>query len=171
MIKPKHLAKIYHPTDDEGMEGEILCECGCRAFQLRCFGEFYKKNQMAVNEYKGKYGQAVRAVCADCGTDWLLYDFALHSYDGLLCGDGIAVPDEMLEDFMTETDNLFEIKMSLEYDDEEQFREEVVEDELCQEEFHFTMADRADIWSWVVIELKGVRSGTVYKDFVNEELA
>ncbi|MCM1543185.1 MAG: hypothetical protein NC121_18285 [Blautia sp.] len=171
MIKPKHLEKIYHPTDDEGMEGEIVCECGCRAFKIRSFGEFYKKNQMAVREYGGKYGQAVRAVCADCGTDWLLYDFALHGFDGLFGGDGIAIPDEMLEDFMTETDNLFEIKMSLEYDDEEQFREEVAEDELCREEFHFTMDDRADIWSWIVIELKGVQSGTVYKDFVNEELA
>lgn len=27
MIKPEHLEKIYHPTDDEGMEGEIVCEC------------------------------------------------------------------------------------------------------------------------------------------------
>lgn len=171
MIKPKHLAKIYRPADDSGMEGEIVCECGCRAFRIRCFGEFYQKNKMSVNQYKGRYGQAVRAVCVDCGTDWLLYDFALHGFAGLFGGDEITIPNEMLEDFITETDDIFEVKMFLEYDEEEKFREEVVEDEFCREEFHFTMADRADIWSWLVIELKGVRSGTVYKDFVNEELA
>ena len=171
MIKPKHLEKIYYPTDDEGVEGEIACECGCKVFKIRCFGEFYDKNKMSINEYENKYGQTVRAVCADCGTDYLLYDFALHGYNGLVCEEGIAVPDEMLEDFITETDNLFEIKIFLEYDDEEQFLEEVVNDEYLQKDYNFTMADRASIWSWVVIELKGIQSGIVYKDFVNEELA
>lgn len=171
MMKPKHLEKIYYPNDDEGMEGDIVCGCGCKAFRIRCFGEFYDKNKMSINKYGDKYGQAVKAACADCGTDYLLYDFALHGYDGLICGDGIAVPDEMLDDFVTETDNLFEVKMFLEYDDEAQFLEEIVDDEYLQKEFGFTMADRANIWSWIVIELKGVQSGIVYKDFVNEELA
>lgn len=171
MLKPKHLEKIFAPTDDEGTEGEIVCTCGCRAFKIRCFGEFYDKNKMAIHAYEDKYGQAVRAVCAECGMDHLLYDFALHGYDGLLCTEGIAIPDESLKDFRTETDNLFEVKMFLEYDDEEQFFEEVVSDEYVQKEFHITMADRASVWSWVVIELKGVCSGVIYRDFVNQELA
>lgn len=50
MIQPRHLEKIYDPTDDEGTEGEIVCECGGRAFKIRCFGEFYDKNKMAVRE-------------------------------------------------------------------------------------------------------------------------
>ncbi len=171
MIKPKHLQKIYYPTDDKGLEGDIICECGCRAFKIRCFGEFYSKNKMSVSGYKNKYGQVVKAVCADCGTDCLLYDFALHGYDGLICGEGITVPDEILEDFLTETDRLFEIKMFLEYDEEERFLEDVLNDGYLQKDFHFTLDDRASIWSWVVIDLKGIPSGTVYKDFVNEELA
>ncbi|MBD5544528.1 MAG: hypothetical protein HDR01_09875 [Lachnospiraceae bacterium] len=171
MIKPRHLEKIYYPTDAEGIEGVIACECGCRAFKIRYFGEFYDKNKMAITEYGNKYGQAVRAVCADCRRDYLLYDFALHGYDGLICEEGIAVSDEMLGDFITEADNLFEIKIFLEYDDEDQFLEEVVNDEHLQKDFHFAIDDRASIWSWVVIELKGVQSGIVYKDFVNQELA
>ena len=51
------------------------------------------------------------------------------------------------------------------------FLEEIVENESVQEDFQLTMADRASIWSWVVVELEGVQSGAVYKDFVNEELA
>lgn len=171
MIKPRHLEKIYIPTDDQGLEGDIVCRCGCRAFKIRYFGEVYGKNKIAVKKYQNRFGQAVRAVCADCGTDYLLYDFAQHGYDGLFGGDGIAVPDNMLDDFTTEADNLFEIRMFLEYDEEEQFLEEVVNVDFIQQEFHFTMADRASIWSWVVIELKGIPSGTVYRDFVNEELA
>lgn len=171
MIKPRHLEKIYYPADEEGMEGEIVCRCGCRAFKIRYFGEVYTKNKISINKYENKYGQAVRAVCADCGTDYLLYDFALHGYNGLICDDGIAVPDEMLDDFVTETDNMFEIKMFLEYDGEDQFFEEIVNDEYLQKDFNFTMADRASIWSWIVIELKGVQSGITYKDFVNQELA
>lgn len=171
MMKPRHLETVFVPTDEKGMDGEIVCECGCRAFQIRYFGELYDKNRIAIKEYQNKFGQAVRATCADCGTDYLLYDFAQHGYDGLFGGDGIAVPDQMLDDFTTEADNVFAVKMFLEYDEEEQFLEEVVNVDFIQQEFHFTMADRASIWSWIVIELKGFQSGTVYKDFVNEELA
>lgn len=171
MIKPRHLERIYVPVDAEGFDGEIVCTCGCRAFRVRCFGDFYEKHKMAVKEYRGKYGQAVQVVCAECGTEYLLYDFALHGYNGFICGDGIAIPDELFADFRTETDDLFAVKLFLEYDDEEQFLEEIVENESVQEDFQLTMADRASIWSWVVVELEGVQSGAVYKDFVNEELA
>lgn len=171
MVKPRHLEKIYRPSDTEGLEGEIVCRCGCRAFKIRCFGEFYGKHNMSVSKYKDRYGQAVKAVCADCKSEYLLYDFAIHAYSGLIGGEGIAVPDEMLHDFTTETDYLFEIKMFLEYDGEEQFLEEVVNDEYLQKDFHFTLADRPNIWSWIVIELKGIQSGTIYKDFTNQELS
>lgn len=41
--------------------------------------------------------------------------------------------------------------------------EEVINDTYLQRKFNYTMADRASIWSWVVIELKGVQSEMVYK--------
>ena len=89
----------------------------------------------------------------------------------MICEDGIAVPNEMLNEFTTETDNLFNIKMFLEYEDEEQFSEEILGDDELQSKYNFTMDDRASIWSWVTIALRGVQSGIVYEDFVNEELA
>ena len=171
MLKPKHLEKIFHPLNEDGTEGEIICECGCRAFKIRYFGEFYAENKLAIDALEDKSGQAVRAVCADCGADHLLYDFALYGYDGLICETGAAVPDDRLKTFTAGTDDRFAVKMALEYDGEEQFLEEIVNEETLKEQFHFTLADRANVWSWVVIDLKGVSSGTVYKDFVNEELA
>lgn len=174
MMKPRHLEKIYHPTDKKGYDGEIICQCGCRAFKIRCFGEFYGKYKMGIRKckYEDKYAQAVRAVCGDCGADYLLYDFAQHGYDGLICGEGIAVPDELFDDFITETDSLFEVKMFLEYQGEADFVEDVVNDTwLLQEGFHFTADDRVNVWDSVAIDLKGVQSGMEYKDFVMEELA
>ena len=44
-------------------------------------------------------------------------------------------------------------------------------DTWLQKDFHFTVADRANVWCSVAIELKGVQSGTDYKDFLIEELA
>ena len=129
---------------------------------------------MGIREckYENKYAQAVRAVCGDCGADYLLYDFALHGYDGLICGEGIAVPDELFDDFRTETDSLFEVKMFLEYQGEADFVEDVVNDTwLLQEGFHFTADDRVNVWDSVAIDLKGVQSGMEYRDFVIEELA
>ena len=38
-MKPKHLEKIYHPTDAECLEGNIICECGCKTFEIKYFGE------------------------------------------------------------------------------------------------------------------------------------
>ncbi len=61
--------------------------------------------------------------------------------------------------------------MFLEYDDEEQFSEEILSDESIQKKYNFTMDDRASIWTGVSIDLKGVQSGIVYEEFVNEELA
>ena len=124
-----------------------------------------------IEEYEEKYGQAVKAICRNCQKEYLLYDFALNGYDGLICEDGNTVPNEKLTEFTTETDNLFYIKMSLEYDDEEQFSEEILSDDDLQSKYNFTMDDRASIWTWVTIELRGVQSGFVYEDFVNEELA
>lgn len=132
---------------------------------------FFDKNKLAIGKYEEKYGQAVKAICRNCQKEYLLYDFALNGYDGLICEDGNTVPNEKLTEFTTETDNLFYIKMSLEYDDEEQFSEEILSDDDLQSKYNFTMDDRASIWTWVMIELRGVQSGFVYEDFVNEELA
>ena len=171
MLIPKNLNDIFHPIDDDGYDGEIVCKCGCKSFEICCFGEFFEKKKLGIEEYNGKYGQAVKAICKDCKKEYLLYDFALNGYDGLICEEGIVVPNEKLNKFTTETDNLFYIKMFLEYESEEQFSEEILGDEYLQSKYNFTMADRASIWSWLTIELIGFQSGIAFEDFVNEELA
>lgn len=168
---PSHLKKILHVTEssETTLEGQIICECGCKTFGIRYFGESYPPHCIGVNEYGGKYALTVKASCRGCGKEWELFDYAKHGYDGLFCGDGVSVPESELIEAAADDERDFEIKMSFEFDDEEQFIEEVVNNPL--DDLIFTPDDRANIWSWVVIDLKCAKSGKELKDFVNSELA
>lgn len=61
------------------------------------------------------------------------------------------------------------MKISIEFNDEEQFVEEVVN--LPPEGMSFAPDDHVNIWSWVVIDLKCAKSGKMLKGFVDIELA
>lgn len=173
MEGPKHLKEIFHPVNDDNTEGEIICSCGCRNFKIEYFGERLNSENddcpiIPVDEFNGKYALVVKAICENCGERWLLFDFAKHGYDGLICGDGVSVDDSMLKAFANDQEDTFQIKMMIEVDSEEQFLEEIVNDP--PENMTFTPDDRYDIWSWVVIELKGTKSGEII-NLVDEELA
>ena len=36
------------------MSGQIVCECGCKTFGIRYFGEGYPPHCIGVNEYNGE---------------------------------------------------------------------------------------------------------------------
>ena len=172
MLIPKHLEKILRVSeyDDLGtLSGQIVCECGCETFGIKYFGEVYKPGCISCNKCGEKYALIVKAVCRDCGKEHLLFDFAKHGYDGFICEDGVSVPDEELIDAAADNERDFEVKMSIEFDDEEQFTEEVVEDPPAG--MSFTPDDRVHIWSWIVIDLKCAESGKTLDGFVDSELA
>lgn len=168
---PAHLEKILNVTEhgDTYMSGQIVCECGGKTFGIKYFGEGYPPHCIGVNEYGNKYALIVKAVCRGCGREHLLFDFAKHGYDGFINEDGVSVSDEELVDAAAGDERDFEVKMSIEFDDEEQFVEEIVNEP--PEGMSFTPDDRVNIWSWVVIDLKCAKSGKKLKDFVNSELA
>lgn len=172
MLVPKHLEKILRVNeyDNRGtLSGQIICECGCKTLGIKYFGEVYRLGCIGMSEYNGKYAHIVKAVCRGCGKEWELYDFAKHGYDGLICGDGVSVPDSELVDAAADDERDFEINMSIEFDDEEQFIEEVVENP--PDGMKFTPDDRVNIWSWIVIDLKCSESGRMLEGFVDSELA
>ncbi|MDE6728694.1 MAG: hypothetical protein K2J80_12265 [Oscillospiraceae bacterium] len=168
---PTHLEKILRVTEssETTLDGRIVCECGCKTFGIRYFGESYPPHCIGVNEYSGKYALTVRAVCRECGKEWELFDYAKHGYDGFICEDGVSVPNEELIDAAADNERDFEVKIGIEFDDEEQFVEEIVEDP--PEGMSFAPDDRVNIWSWVVIDLKCAKSGKKLKGFVDSELA
>lgn len=168
---PAHLEKILHVTErgDTDMSGQIVCKCGCKTFGIRYFGESYPPHCIGMNEYDGKYALTVHAVCRECGNEWELFDFAKHGYDGIFAGDGVTVPDDELIEAAAGDERDFEVVISIEFDDEEQFVEKVMNDPL--DDLRFTPEDRFNIWSWVVIDLKCAKSGKALKGFVDSELA
>ncbi|MDE7230381.1 MAG: hypothetical protein K2N56_07860, partial [Oscillospiraceae bacterium] len=168
---PKHLSGLLNVTEngETYMNGKIVCECGCSAFGIRYFGEQYPPSCVGIQAVDGRYALIIKAKCRDCGKEYRLFDYAKHSYDGLICGDGVSVPDEELITAVADDERYFEIEMSVEFDDVEQFTEEVVENP--PEDMSFLPDDRFDIWSWLVIDLKCAKSGRKLKDFVNIELS
>lgn len=168
---PRHLEKIFRPDQKDESKGKIVCECGCNAFEILYCGEFNEsKNKLYLTKFKGKYLQAVRAVCSRCGNSYLLYDFALHCHDGLIYEDGTPAEAERMTRFSTKNDSLFEAEMSVEYFTQEAF-EVILDDEEARRRLNLTPENRADIWCWVVIDLTGTDSGKKYNNFVNEELS
>lgn len=172
-MKPKHLEKILRVTDydDRGtLDGEIVCECGCETFGIKYFGDVYPPHIIGTRTMgENRDACVVKAVCRNCGKEWLIFDYSKHGYDGFICRDGVTVPDEELITAVAGEERDFGVEISIEFDDEEQFTEEVVEDP--PEGMSFVPDDRVNIWSWVVINLKCAKSGKILKDFVNIELA
>lgn len=169
---PSHLEKILRVSEYDELgtiSGKIVCECGCKSFGIRYFGENYPPHCVGVKEVESRYACVVKALCRDCGKEWLLFDFSKHSYDGFICEDGVSVPDENLIAAAAGDELDFEIKMSMEFDDEEQFTEEVVSNP--PEGRSFVPDDRINIWSWLVIDLKCCKSGRKLNGFVDIELA
>ncbi len=168
---PTHLEKILRVTeyDDRGtMSGNIVCDCGCKTFGIKYFGEVYPPHVIGVRKMgENRYSCVVKAVCRNCAKEWLLFDYSKHAYDGFICEDGVTVSDDKLINAAAGDERDFEIEISIEFDDEEQFTEEVI----GLDERDFTPNDRFNIWSWVVINLKCAKSGKKLKDFVNIELA
>lgn len=172
MLVPKHLGKILRVDeyDDRGtLSGKIVCECGCETFGIKYFGEVFRPGCIGMGKYSEKYAHIVKAVCRGCCKTWELYNFAKHGYDGLICEDGISVPEEELIDVTANGECNFEVKMSIEFDDEEQFTEEIVKNP--PDGMNFSPDDRVNIWSWIVIDLKCAGSGKELNGFIDSELS
>lgn len=167
---PTHLEKIFKVTEREDtyLSGRIVCECGCETFGVRYFGEPYPPHCVGVNKVGDRYALVLKSVCRGCGKEHELYDFSKHAYDGLICGDGVSVPNDKLVDACAGDERDFKIEMSVEFDDEEQFTEEVVDDP--PEGMSFKPDDRFNIWSWIVVWLIRAKSGEKL-EFINDELA
>ncbi len=97
---PKHLQDIFIPIGDKNCEnqvnGVIRCSCGCESFHIKIFADT-EEGCAEVCEYKDGFALVVKAVCMDCGKEYLIFDDSRNGWDGFVCQDGIPVPDEELK--------------------------------------------------------------------------
>lgn len=163
---PTHLKEILKTVD--GTSGQIICTCGGRDFAVKYCGE-PRGGMVGFKKCGSGYALVVDALCDGCGRSWELFDHAKHSYNGLICGEGVTAPADMTRLCPECGGSLFEIEMSVEIEDEQQFIEEVVE--MPPAGMSFVPEDHIDVWDWVVIDLKCSGCGKTIESWVNAELS
>lgn len=97
---PKHLKDILTPVGDKNGEnfvnGTIRSSCGCEHFQIKIFADMTKGYPQACGYNEG-YALLIKAVCMDCGKEYLIFDSSEHGWNGFVCHDGVTVPDDELK--------------------------------------------------------------------------
>ncbi len=163
---PSHLKDILSVTerDEWSISGDIVYTCGCDSFVIK-----YIDTDISNDEYHKKTVCIIKAYCECCGKEWLLFDYAKHSFDSLICGCGISVPDTDLSDFISDNEHIFNISMKIDIDDEEQFAEYFLKNSPMG--ISYTPDDLYNVWCWVTINLRGSGSGKEINDFIDIQLA
>jgi hypothetical protein len=89
---PRHLKDILKPTGDDNNEysvkGKIICDCGSESFFINFVGDAteYKIDKVIKEiEHNGQFFLIVKANCCHCGKTFLIFDKALHGWDGFVC--------------------------------------------------------------------------------------
>lgn len=168
---PRHLTEILRVSEFDGynLDGKIVCTCGCNSFRINYYGELLRDGGISVDNYGNGYALVVKAICRDCGKEWLIFDLSKHGFDGLVCEDGVPVPEESLKSYSCCDDSSYEIDIGIETEDPEQFIEEVVNEEFSDGKF--TAEDYVDAFDWLVVHLKCSKCGKEFKDWINLELS
>lgn len=94
MPVPSYLSNILIPRDkalDEGLlEGDVICHCGNRAFNVMYPGkiqEYGGKQYACTIQIVGNFFFCIKAICSKCGEKYLLFDKHFHGWNGFLCHD------------------------------------------------------------------------------------
>jgi len=96
MPVPKHLRGIVVPrasdVDERPLSADVRCSCGGTAFELLYPGQTHELRGEIIPctaQISGRFFFVLRAVCAHCSSDHLLFDADLHGWDGLVCHDSV----------------------------------------------------------------------------------
>ena len=94
MPLPTHLWGCVVPDDQEASEadlkGQVRCPCGSARFHLLYPGQTCKQDGQSFPctiEVGGRYFFLVKAECATCNKEYLLFDADYHGWDGFVCHD------------------------------------------------------------------------------------
>ena len=163
---PRHLRGLIAVnearSDNSSVTGQVRCPCGCEKMKLCCFG--LESN----NEEDWQFGVIVIAECAECGSDHLLLDQAVHGYDGFVCHSYKSVGQEKMKPVICEKcgAEVFRAEIGIETEDVGQFIEEVVNEYPGE----FSEADYVDAFGWFTMTVKCDKCG-FEKELIDLELS
>ena len=158
-IKPYFLATDQRQDGENTLiSGRLQC-CGQPAFSLRAVGTVRRDLFYRTSLYPGAEGLAIRATCAKCGRDILVFDAGSDGYDNCFSGAGeTSFSTAGSVQCMKCGGGLFSVDLRLEYPD----RRELADLDCAAPENAFT-------WIWVSLTCAGC--GKKYTDFISCETA
>ena len=163
---PRHLRGLLTvdeaKSDSSSVTGKVKCTCGCDKIRLRTFG------LDDAGEDDWKYGIKVTAECTGCSSNHLLFDQAVHGYDGYVCHSFETKGDIVYSPVICEKcgSEVFSAEICTETEDIEQFIEEVV-NEYPDE---FREEDYVDAFGWITMNVKCDKCG-FENEIINLELS
>ncbi|MBO4867704.1 MAG: hypothetical protein J5582_14280 [Ruminococcus sp.] len=165
-LLPRHLRGLIavddSKSDSAGITGQVRCSCGCDKMKLRCFG------LDNTREDDWKFGINVSSECIGCGKTHLLFDQAVHGYDGFACHSYETVNDKRMSPVICHEcgAEIFKTDIGIELEDKEQFIEE------CVEEFpdEFREEDFTEAFNWLTMTIKCEKCG-YEEEIINLELS
>ena len=144
---PTHLKNIMIPLGEENNEfqvyGSIRCFCGCEGFQLRGYEDA---------EYGGNYTSPLKAICKDCGKEYIIFDQSKHGWDGFVCHDGNEIPYEELSEMLCPICgyDTHEIKVRI----SSQGKQDFIDEAGIDSESDMNEDDWVNAFEWITIGLK-----------------
>lgn len=150
-----HILKVDESCSDmHNINGKIVCACGCEQFRLMQNEDAEYDSTIPYGEHEGI---KINAICDNCEKKLLLFNQAIHGYDGFVCHDYKTAKDESLTLLKCRKcgQHIFNVKLSIEAEDYEQFIEECV-DEYPDE---FTNENYVDAFNWITITLHCLNCG------------
>ena len=149
---PTHLKNILaideSASNNYDISGKIVCGCGCDKYNIYHNADREYDHSIPYSEQEGL---KIVVKCIECEQEYLLFDQAIHGYDGFVCHDLKSANNEKLELLKCKAckSEAFSIKVDIEAEDLEQFIEE------CVTEFpeEFSPEDYVNAFNWIVISL------------------
>lgn len=153
---PTHLQAILMPVgEDDGeyqVTGALRCSCGCEEFR--------------VEWSNGR--RLVRALCAACGREYLVFDEGRHGWDGFVCGsDGLDRTQPWQRERCACGEDAFRVQVAIHSQGQDDF---VAESGLLQgPDDRFSPEDWVDAFEWITISLACPLCGAVQEGWVDAE--
>lgn len=159
---PTHLKDILTLLGEENDEfqvyGSIKCECGCEAFHLLAYAD---------PEDDDNYISPLKAICKNCGEEYLIFDETKHGWNGFVCHDGNEIPDELLTEMhCPECDcDIHEIKVSI----SSQGKQDFIDEAGIDSDSDMSEDDWVNAFEWISIGVKCLDCGYDNEEWLDLE--
>ena len=153
---PTHLRDTFIPIGDEKNEnhvdGIIRCLCGYECFHIKIYADT-GNGYPQVCKYSEGYALIVKAICKDCGKEYLIFDNSKHGWNGFVCHYGADVPDKELKSWNCPKCScvIHNIEISIDSQGKQDF---IDESGIADGGADFKEDDWVNAFEWITIGLK-----------------